>query len=251
VSSLEKILGIASGKGGVGKTTVAINLSAAMKEFGKNNVIVDADISNANLSVQLGFQYIPVTLQDVLSGNINILQAIRIHPTGLRIIPASLSIDNVNVDIASLRTHLEQLTEMVILDFPPGLRDDVRTLIGLCDEILVVTNPELTSITDALKTIEVARKMKKIVVGIVLNRVRKDKYELTSSEVEDVCEIPVIARIPEDKNIRKANFNHMPVIYYKPYAPSSIEFLRLAALLTGHRFKPPPFMRLRQIFSFM
>ena len=243
-----KILGVASGKGGVGKTTVAINLSAALRELGNNNIIIDADVSNANLSIQLGFQYIPVTLQDVLSGNIGILQAIRIHPTGLRVIPAALSLDSINVDITPLRKHLEQLNETIILDFPPGLKEDVTKLMEMTTEILVVTNPELTAVTEALKTVEIAKRMKKVVLGIVLNRVRKDKYELRAEEVEEICEVPVLVEIPEDKNVRKANFHHMPVIYFNPYAPSSFEYLKLASMLTGQRFTPPRFWKLRRIF---
>ena len=244
---MDKIIGIASGKGGVGKTTTAINLSAALKELDIPNIIIDANLSNANLSLQLGFQYIPVTLQDVLSGSIDITQAIRIHPTGLRIIPASISLDQPQITLETLKKHIKKLKQTTILDFPPGIGEDVRKLIKMSDEIIIVTNPEITAVTDALKTIELARREKKVVLGIVLNRVKKDKYELSKHEIESLCEIPVIAEIPEDKNIRKANFFHLPVIYYNPYSKASIAYFKLASMITGKRFELPRFWSIRRL----
>ena len=245
---MKKIIGVASGKGGVGKTTTSINLSAALREFGENNIILDANVTNANLSIQLGFQYIPVTLKDVLNKSVDIFQAIRIHPCGLRVIPADISLDSIDTNIGPLQNYISKLNETVIVDFPPGLGKNVRKLMNMTDEIIVVTNPELTAVTDALKTVELARKMKKIVTGLVLNRVRKEKHELTLNEVEEICEVPVLVEIPEDKNIRRANFNHLPVIYFNPYADSSIEYLKLAAMISGYHFTPPKFVKLRRIF---
>jgi len=246
---LLRVIGVASGKGGVGKTTTCINLSAALQSFDEPNIIVDANMNNANLSVQLGLQYIPVTLHDVLSREIDVFQAIRIHPSGLRIIPGSISLQSIEVDTSNLRTMLEQLDQIVFLDFPPGSSKNVYRLMKACDELIIVTNPEMTAVTDALKTIEQAKDVKKVVSGVILNRVKNDDYELSTTEVEAMCEIPVIAKIPEDNNIRKANFHNLPVVFYSPYSRASIEYLRLAATLIGKRFVPPKFLTLRRVFE--
>ena len=86
-----RIISIMSGKGGVGKTVSAINLAMALKELNKDAVVIDADISTANVGIQLGFKNFPISLQDVLAKNKSLFSAINIHKSGLRVIPASIS----------------------------------------------------------------------------------------------------------------------------------------------------------------
>lgn len=243
------ILGFTSGKGGVGKTTTCINLSAALQTLGTENIIIDINLLNPNLSVQLGFQSTPITLQDVLLERVNLLQAIRIHPTGLRIIPSSLSIYKNHLNASHLRSLLKGLNQAIFLDFPPGSSNEVSNLMKVCDEILIITNPEVTAVTDAIKTIKEAKRIKKDIRGIVLNRVRNDRFELSSNDIESVCEVPIISKIPEDVNIRKANYHNMPVIFYNPISKSSIEYFKLAAMLLDKEFEPPKFLFLRRLFK--
>jgi len=246
---MKRIIGIISGKGGVGKTTLAINLSAAFHEFQVENVLVDANLSNANLSLQLGMQYTPITLQDVLNGEINVFHAIRIHPTGLRVIPTSISLNKLNADISRLSSVLAQLNSTVIVDFPPGINDEFKEILKACDEALVITNPEIPAVTDALKAIRIAHKLKKPIIGIALNRVRNEPFELSVREVEHLCEIPVIGVIPEDKKVREANSESLPVVFRNPYSKSAIAFKKLASAILGKAWEPPRFLRLRQILG--
>ncbi len=245
---MEKIIGIVSGKGGVGKTTFTANLGLAITQLGKDVVAVDADLSTSNLGLQLGFYQFPLGLQDALEGNIGILNAIYTHPSGFKVIPASISLDYLskNPTPYRLKSVLSDLNGIVLIDSPPGLREDALLVLKACDELLIVTNPEIPAVTDALKVIKVAREMGKEPLGIVVNRV-KDKFELTTEEIEEMTDLKVIGRIPEDKNIKRSMFEKTPIVHLKPHSKSAIEFNKLAAALIGAEYSPPG--RFRRLLS--
>src|SRR4030065_570432 len=89
---MRKLIVITSGKGGVGKTTTAINLGAAMNYFGKDVLIVDGNLSTPNIGIHLNSPEVPITLNHVLSKRADILEAVYEHSSGIKIIPSSLSI---------------------------------------------------------------------------------------------------------------------------------------------------------------
>ena len=231
---MEKIIGIVSGKGGVGKTTFTANLGLALTQFGKDAVAVDVDLSTSNLGLQLGFYQFPLGLQDALDGNIGILNAIYTHPSGLKVVPASISLNYLtkNPTPYRLKSVLSDLSGIVLIDSPPGLKEDAMLVLKACDEILIVTNPEIPSVTDALKVIKVVREMGKEPLGIVVNRVR-DRFELSTQEIEEMCDLKVIGRVPEDKDIRRSLFEKTPIVSMKPNSRSAIELKKVAAALIG------------------
>ena len=240
---MAKIIGIISGKGGVGKTIVSINLGIALQELGEQVTVVDTDLTAANLGLQLGALSFDVSLKDVLSGKEYILRAIHQDPTGLMIIPSSLSVDEIYTRVKpnakKLRKQLKKLKGFVILDCPPGLDDDALTMLEVVDDVVLVTNPDLPSVTDAMKVIKVVRDLGKKVLGIVVNRVENTPYEVSPAEIEIMCEAPIISKIPEDKIIKKSIFEEIPVIKYSPYSRPAIEFRRMAHHLTSRTFQEP------------
>src|SRR3972149_8002988 len=89
---MKKIIVITSGKGGVGKTTTAINLGAALNYFGKDVVVLDANLTTPNVGLHLGAPIVPVNSNHVLSGKANVVDAIYEHESGTKIVPSSLSV---------------------------------------------------------------------------------------------------------------------------------------------------------------
>jgi septum site-determining protein MinD len=247
---MEKTIGIVSGKGGVGKTTFVANVGLSLTELEKDVVVVDADLSTSNLGLQLGFYQFPLGLHDVLEGNVPITSAIYTHPSGLKVIPASISLNYLSKVPTPyrLKSLLNDLRGLILIDSPPGLRDDSMLVLKASDDILVLTNPEIPAVTDALKVIKVAREMGKEPMGIVLNRIR-DKYELKPKEIESMCDVPVIGIIPEDKNVKRSLFEKAPVIKHKPFSPASLAFRKIAANIIGQEHIQPRFPRLRGMFS--
>jgi cell division ATPase MinD len=247
---MSNIIAVVSGKGGVGKTTFSINLAAALKEFGQDSIIVDVDLGNPNMALQLGIPSMPLTLQEVLAGEAKIHHSIFHHPVGLKVIPSSLSMSKVVADLSKLRKILRGLDDIVILDSPPGLNENVVAILNAADSVVIVTNPEISAVTDASKVIKLAKDLRKDNIGVVINRVRNDAYELNSDEVELMCETPIISRISEDMNIRRASFENVPVVFRNPHSHASIDFKYLAARLLRKEYEPPNFLALRRILNF-
>jgi septum site-determining protein MinD len=247
---MEKIIAVVSGKGGVGKTMLVSNLGLALAEFNKKTTVVDADLSTANLGLQLGLYQFPMGLQDALDGNVKASEAIYTHQSGLRVLPASISLSylNKNPNPFRLKSILNDLDGTILIDSPPGLGREVFFVLKACTDVVVITNPEIPAVTDALKVIRVARELKKEPVGVIVNRAR-DSYELRAAEVEAMCEAPVIGTIPEDREIKRSLFEKMPLISRRPYSPASIAIRKIAANLIGEEYKPPRLLRLRNLIS--
>jgi len=233
-------IGIISGKGGVGKTTIVANLGAILaKKFKKDVVIIDCNLTTSHLSLSLGMYYCPVTLNHILRGEKNIKEAMYDHPTGMKIIPASIHLrELVGVDFSKLKNVIKKLdgkVDIILLDASPGLGREAFATIRASEEIIFVTNPNLPAATDIVKCKEIIKDSKKKPVGIVLNMIIKKGYELTKKEVEVLTELPVIALVPYDKNVHKSLAKRVPVVIYKSRSSASKELTKLAGWLIGEK----------------
>lgn len=238
-----RIISVISGKGGAGKTTAAANIGAALAQRGKNIMLIDANLTTPNLSLHLGIPLYPVTLHDVLRGKAYITEAIYLHPSGMRIVPASLSVGALkNVNANKLQDVLRSLigkAEIVLIDAAAGLGREALAALDASNEALIVTNPELTAVTDALKTIKIAEKTRTKVLGVILNRVKGHKHELTAAEVQSILDYPVIAVVPEDSAVAEAIAMKTPVVHHSPKSSASKEFKRAAAHIVGEIYREP------------
>ena len=241
---MTRTIAIISGKGGVGKTTLTSNLASALTLLGEDVVAIDANLTTPNLGLHVGMHFAPVTLHDVLKGESKLKDAIYPHPFGFKVVPASMSVDDLTgIDPSRLYEvvlNLTGKTNFILMDSAAGLGREAVSALQATDEVLVITNPNLPSVADALKTVRLAERLNKKVIGVVANRVRKKEYELTKAEIEEMINYPVIAQIPEDNNVTKAIFAKMPVVNYSPNSPAAIEFKRLAHFLTGRPFLEKP-----------
>jgi len=234
---MTRIISVLSGKGGVGKTTLVSNLGAALVKKGKNIIIIDGNVTTPNLSLHLGIPFYPITLHDVLKKKIPIESAIYHHESGLKIIPASLSYEAVkDINLEKFQAVLLSLlgkADIVIVDAAAGLGREALAAINVADDLIVVTNPELPAVTDALKTIKIAEENGTKVLGVVVNRIRSLRHELSLNEIKSMLEVPIIAAIPEDLAVPRSIAKKIPVVHHKPNSRASIEFHRLAARIVG------------------
>jgi septum site-determining protein MinD len=234
---MTRIISVVSGKGGVGKTTLVSNLGASLVKRGKNVIILDGNVTTPNLSLHLGIPFYPITLHDVLNKKAPIESAIYHHESGLKIIPASLSFDAIK-DISMERfqailLHLLGKADIVIVDAAAGLGREALAAINVADDLIVVTNPELPAVTDALKTIKIAEEKGTRILGVVVNRIRGLKHELSLGEIKSILEVPIIGAVPEDMAVPKSIAKRIPVVHHKPKSRASLEFQRLAARIVG------------------
>lgn len=250
-----RIIGIVSGKGGVGKTTVTINLGAALSQiFNKKVTIVDCNITTSHLGLYLGIYYSPVTLNKVLRGEFEIEDAIQEHFTGMKIVPASLSITELEgIDITLLKDGIKPLEEdndIILLDSSPGLGREAMACLKACNEVLYVTEPYVPSVIDIVKYQEVVNELNLKPIGIVLNAVDRAKYEMSTKEIEELTKLPVVASIPYDKNVKKSLVLKIPVIVYRKYSPASKELIKFAAKLVNEEYKiESSFSRLKTLLK--
>ncbi len=238
---MAKIITIASGKGGTGKTTITANLGIALTKLGKDVTILDADITMANLELILGMEGLPVTLQNVLANEATIDEAIYEGPGGVKVIPAGISLEGlrkVNPDLLeeTLKALLDR-TEILLLDAPAGLEKSAIVALAAAEECILVVNPEISSITDGLKTKYVAERLGTKLLGIVVNRVTKLGVEIAKKEIEAILEGKVLAVIPEDPEVRKAAAFGQPVVLKSPKSPAAKAINELAAKIAGIEIK--------------
>lgn len=239
---MARIIGIVSGKGGVGKTTVGINLGATLaKHFDKNVTLVDCNVTTSHVGLFLGMYYCPVTLNKVLRGEHKIEEAINSHYTGLNIVPASLSLNDLEgVDITQIRSSIKGLFEnndYVLLDVAPGLGREAIAGMKACDEIIYVTNPFIPATMDIVRTEEIAKELGLKSLGIVVNMSNKKQYEMSKEEIEELTKLPVIATIPYHTHIHKSLNLKMPLVMLHPDHKVSKEMYKIASHLTGEVYE--------------
>ncbi len=256
---MARIITVASGKGGVGKTVLAANIGITLSLYGKDVTILDADIAMANLELILGMEGMPITLQHVLSGEASVEEAIYTGPGGVKIVPAGISLEGlrkVNPDLLEnvLLSILER-TDILILDAPAGLEKSAIIALASANELLLVVNPEIPSITDGLKTKMVAERLGTKLLGIVVNRVTSSGIDMAKKEIEAILEGRVIAVIPEDPEVRKSAAFGQPVVLRSPNSPAARAIKQLAAKIGGVKYveehaevKESPIKKLLKIF---
>ena len=135
------------------------------------------------------------------------------------------------------------------MDFPPGTAENTADLMEACDEIIAITTPEVTSITDSLKTIELAKECRKPVKGVVVNMASENKYELSIGEIRIMCESNILGVIPDDKKVKRANFECLPYIFRYPNSKAAIETMKTAARLLSKSYCEPKLSFLKSFFD--
>ena len=231
----KKIIVITSGKGGVGKTTTAINLGAAINYFGKNVLIIDGNLSTPNVGIHLNSPEVPVSLNHVLSNKAELHEAIYEHESGIKIIPSSLSIKELKKlrpeNMKNLKKDFKAMSDYILIDSAAGLGKEATSSIEAADELIIVTNPEMPAITDALKTIKLAEQMGIPVKGIIITRVKKNKSEMKPEVVKDMLEVPILGSIPEDSAVQEAlNFKDA-LVHTHPKSNSARAYKEIASRL--------------------
>jgi len=236
-----KVYTIASGKGGTGKTTVSVNLGTTLSQLGKETFIMDADIGMANVGLLLGLQDAPVTLHEILAGKGTLDEALYEGPAGLKVIPSGLSLQGFQqADPERIRDVMGEIVkrcDFLLIDAPAGISKDGVVPLAVADEVILVVNPELSSIVDALKTKILTEVVGGQVLGSIINRVDTEKVDVITKKMEKVLGVKVIGLIPEDPNVRRSAAAKTPIVVKYPSSPATVAFKKIAADLVGVAYK--------------
>ncbi len=235
---MAKLITITSGKGGVGKTTTAINIGAALNAFGKEVIILDANLTTPNIGLHLGAPIVPISLNHVLLGKARIADAIYEHESGTKIIPSSLSVRELkrlnHGKLKEVGKKLRKMADYIIYDCAAGLGEEAIAAIESADEVVIVTNPEIPAVTDALKTSKVVEELGKEVRGVIVTRVRGTKLEMPIGNVRDMLELPILGVIPEDLSVQKSLVLKDALVHTHPRSKAAKAYRLIAARLAGN-----------------
>jgi septum site-determining protein MinD len=246
-----KTIGIISIKGGVGKTSCTINLGATLaRDFNKKVLIVDANYSAPNLGLHLGITNPDITLHEIFKKDIHVSNAVYRYDDNIHIIPGSLIGRKLNVfQLKQKIKDIKQDYDIVLIDSSPNLNEEMLSTMIASDELLVVATPDYPTLSCTLHAIKVAKKKKTPISGLILNKVRNKKFELTVEDIEDACGTRVLAVLPDDVKVLESLALTTPAALHKPMSNSSVIYKKLAACLLGQEYKDPRlFSRLKGLF---
>jgi flagellar biosynthesis protein FlhG len=239
------VIAVTSGKGGVGKTNVVVNLAVSLARRGTRVLVLDADLGLGNLDVLLGL--IPqFTLEHVLSGEKRLSEIAVRGPEGIRILPASSGVQDLThltpPQQLLLQQELDQLAgsiDLLLIDTGAGISTNVLFFASAAHEILVVASPEPTSITDAYALMKVlSHRYDETHFRLLVNMARNQreglevfrKIGLVADRFLNIS-IDYIGFIPDDDYVPLSVCRQRPVVDLYPQAPASQEFQRLARLV--------------------
>lgn len=235
---MTRVISVVSGKGGAGKTTVTANLGVSLSRQGKDVLIIDGNFSGANIAQHFGIGFQDVSLNDVLDGDAYITQAVAKHPAGVSVLPASVLEFNASAD--NLKHSIVEFLgdkDFVLIDSAAGTDEEVQAAVESSDEVLLVSEPELPSLTNCLGAKKLAEQLERDVIGLVINSVRGENSEVEEEDIRELIGEDIIGKVPDHKHVREGIALREPVVSYKPKSNVSLAFHDVAHRLRGE--EPP------------
>lgn len=243
-----KRIAITSGKGGVGKTNLVINLALALKQRGKRVTIFDADLGLANIDILLGLSP-ENNISHLLNRNASLEEILVEGPQGIQIIPAGSGIQELtHLDSLGEQHLLEELakvdsfTDVLLIDTAAGISDTVISFLLSSDEILLVTNPEPTSIVDAYAVAKVIGQYDgEKSIRLVVNGVSGvEQAQGVFRQIDNATRrflgksLHFLGFLPQDEALRSAVSQQRAVLELYPESPVSKAFQVLSKALLYH-----------------
>jgi len=235
---VSKVYAITSGKGGVGKTTIAANLGVSLGRMRKKTVVIDADLAMGGIATILGLGKTPVTLHELLAGKGSIEKA-TYSTQGVSVLPSGPTITGfMNANPNKLKGVVNKLSktyDYVIIDSPPGLNKYSLIPLKIADEVLLVVTPDLLAVQAAAKLRSVIKAINAN-IRVIVNRFRKPSFFakefMRDEDIERRLKADILGIIPEDPAVIESMNVKKSVVVHKPKSPASKAISALAKDLT-------------------
>ncbi len=240
-----RVIAVSSGKGGVGKTNIAVNLGLTLAKRGIRVALLDADLGTANVDVMMGLQP-EYHLQHLITGQRSLAEILVETPSGLKIIPGASGLPDL-ADLPDAQRDvllralmgLDGTVDLLLIDTGAGVGRNVVQFILSAGEVLLVTTPEPTAVTDAYALMKVlAGYHLPISIKLVVNNAQpQSEGEAVAQRLATVAEqflgraIEPVGVLPRDKNVPQAVRRQTPVVEFSPYSPMAVALNRLAERL--------------------
>jgi flagellar biosynthesis protein FlhG len=243
---ISRVITITSGKGGVGKSSIAVNLAIALSRLGKRVVILDADFGLANIEVMLGIRP-AFNLADLMFRGKNLSDIITIGPENIGFISGGSGIHELTnltkdqiIYLIQKLVELDRVADIVIIDTGAGVADSVLEFVSASAEVILVATPEPTSITDAYSLLKTLNRKSEFsvedtVIRMIANRVSPSEngeeiYEKLGIVVSRFLNINLkyLGQIPIDNTVSKAVMRQKPAICDFPNSSFSKQIVSFA-----------------------
>ena len=246
-----EVIGVASGKGGVGKTTVSTNLAVTLSQMGHQVLLLDADLGLANAQLALGTRA-EFNLSHVTAGTKRLQEILVPVRQGLQLIPgasgvrsmAALSIDQTEALIHSFE-QLDTAPDYLIVDVAAGISPGVLSFMGACNRRVVVVKDDPASIADAYGIIKVMHQDQHLSdIHLLCNQVQSEAHgQQLHHRLADVCrrfiglDLSYLGSIEADELVLESHRKYQPVVEFAPGGAASRDYRRLAHAIT--EWEPP------------
>jgi len=229
---------VASQKGGVGKTTISVNMAIALKLLGYNVLLLDTDFADPNIDVHLGLEDTDAGLLALAAGKTSTSKAISVHaPTGLHVLSCELEgaqmIPKLVYAVRLFNILVRSRYDFIVVDTPPGMFPisifNKFTRIGKM-MALIVTTPDLAAITAAVKTAAMFDSVK-VDHELVINMDKRKHFSVNAREIYEVYGKTSVAMLPFDDTIPMSIAERIPEILLRPRSAFSRKIVALARLV--------------------
>jgi flagellar biosynthesis protein FlhG len=253
-----RVIAVASGKGGVGKTNLTVNLAIALARAGKRAVVLDGDLGLANVDVLLGIRP-RYTLQHVVAGQRSLGEVLMPAPGGIWVVPGASGLEELadmseeqRQCLISALAELDGRADVLLIDTAAGVSREVSAFLEAAPEVIVVTTPEPTAITDAYALIKVASSARRDAAPA-----GRPTFRLVVNQANDVGEAVGVARkvqtvarqflnveveslgyIPSDRSVPRSTRGQVPLLVAYPSSPAALRVVDLARRLTAAAGEP-------------
>ncbi|MBU3111799.1 MinD/ParA family protein [Clostridium lacusfryxellense] len=246
-----RIITVTSGKGGVGKSNIVVNLSIALQKMGKKVMIFDADIGMGNDDILMGCSS-KYNVFDVIFNNKEIEEVVLTGPFGVKLLPGGSALTKVE-DLTEVQRNLflDKLTALtgldyIIMDTGAGVNKSVLGFIACCDDLVIVTTPEPTSLTDAYSLLKAVKHFNiKNSAKVIVNRsLDNNEANITFKKFNNAVvkflnmELYYLGKIGEDRKLSYAVRAQQPVIVSYPGSEAAHDINKIASEINGIKSKP-------------